>query len=123
MPTTMDDLPEELIRHILSFFPTIDVMKFSFLSPKWLNLWHSLPTLNFQISASKTSLPAKFAVNSRNSSLASSASSRGLRVLAHSAYYLTTLISTGTRSTSIPGFPTPSIRASASSIWTSMSTF
>ncbi|XP_027171189.1 F-box/LRR-repeat protein At3g26922-like [Coffea eugenioides] len=48
-PTTIDDLPENLLIRILSLLPLISAIQTSFISRKWRNLWHSLPSLKFKI--------------------------------------------------------------------------
>ncbi|PON68679.1 LRR domain containing protein [Trema orientale] len=40
-------LPDPLIHHILSFVPTIDVVRMSILSRRWRHIWYSVPTLDF----------------------------------------------------------------------------
>ncbi|PON70275.1 F-box domain containing protein [Parasponia andersonii] len=40
-------LPDPLIHHILSFVPTIDVVRMSVLSRRWKRVWYSVPALNF----------------------------------------------------------------------------
>ncbi|PON36360.1 F-box domain containing protein [Trema orientale] len=40
-------LPDPLIHHILSFVPTIDVVRASILSRRWRRVWYSVPALNF----------------------------------------------------------------------------
>ncbi|KAM7492307.1 hypothetical protein LguiA_035228 [Lonicera macranthoides] len=46
-PTTLDDLPEKLLLHILSFLPTQEAIQTTVISPKWRNLWSFLPCLSF----------------------------------------------------------------------------
>ncbi|KAE8010173.1 hypothetical protein FH972_006563 [Carpinus fangiana] len=41
------DLPEEILRHILSFLPTKDAVRTSVLSKRWKYLWASIPILDF----------------------------------------------------------------------------
>jgi hypothetical protein len=43
----LGNLPEEVLRHILSFLPTKDVVKTSLLCKRWEYLWTSIPTLDF----------------------------------------------------------------------------
>ncbi|KAM6578963.1 hypothetical protein CsatB_030800 [Cannabis sativa] len=40
-------LPDATIKHILSFLPTKDVVRTSFLSKRWKLMWYSVPTLYF----------------------------------------------------------------------------
>lgn len=40
-------LPESLIHHILSFVPTLDVVRMSHLSRHWRRIWRSVPALCF----------------------------------------------------------------------------
>ena len=44
----LDNLPEEILRHILSLLPTIDAIRTSMLSKRWENLWTCIPNLDFQ---------------------------------------------------------------------------
>ncbi|PON68676.1 F-box domain containing protein [Trema orientale] len=39
-------LPDPLIHHILSFVPTIDVVRMSILSRRWRRVWYSVPALH-----------------------------------------------------------------------------
>ncbi|KAG8639167.1 hypothetical protein MANES_14G109200v8 [Manihot esculenta] len=43
----LDDFPQHLILHILSFLPTIDTITTSLVSKKWYPLWSLIPSLNF----------------------------------------------------------------------------
>ncbi|KAB2610574.1 F-box/LRR-repeat protein [Pyrus ussuriensis x Pyrus communis] len=43
----LNDLPEELLLHILSFLPTLDSVQTSLISRKWRPLWSRVPSLNF----------------------------------------------------------------------------
>ncbi|XP_062144531.1 F-box/FBD/LRR-repeat protein At5g56420-like isoform X1 [Alnus glutinosa] len=43
----LGDLPEEILRHILSFLPTKDAVRTSLLSKRWEYLWASIPNLDF----------------------------------------------------------------------------
>ncbi|CAI9090350.1 OLC1v1025107C2 [Oldenlandia corymbosa var. corymbosa] len=45
--TTLNDLPNNLLIHILSFLPILSAIETSYISRKWRNLWHSLPFLHF----------------------------------------------------------------------------
>uniref|UniRef100_A0A7N0TIQ7 F-box domain-containing protein n=1 Tax=Kalanchoe fedtschenkoi TaxID=63787 RepID=A0A7N0TIQ7_KALFE len=48
--TTLNDLPEDILRHIISFLPTtLDAVKTTLISQKWRGLWRSLTSLNFNI--------------------------------------------------------------------------
>lgn len=47
--TCIDDLPDCLLLHIISFLPAIDAISSSSVSPRWRNLWHLIPTLDFSI--------------------------------------------------------------------------
>ncbi|XP_062084217.1 F-box/FBD/LRR-repeat protein At3g26920-like [Humulus lupulus] len=40
-------LPDAVILHILSFLPTVDVVRTCLLSKRWKLMWHSVPTLYF----------------------------------------------------------------------------
>ncbi|XP_059439459.1 F-box/LRR-repeat protein At4g14103-like isoform X1 [Corylus avellana] len=51
----LSDLPEEILRHILSFLPTKHAVRTSVLSKRWEYLWASIPNLDF-----KRSLPTYF---------------------------------------------------------------
>ncbi|XP_075665917.1 F-box/FBD/LRR-repeat protein At5g56420-like [Castanea sativa] len=44
----LDNLPEEILRHILSLLPTIDAIRTSMLSKRWENLLTCIPNLDFQ---------------------------------------------------------------------------
>ncbi|KAG8386966.1 hypothetical protein BUALT_Bualt03G0203600 [Buddleja alternifolia] len=57
---SIDDLPEGLLLHILSFLPTIDAVSASLLSRKWRNLWHHIPTLNFDMRSNSRDFFADF---------------------------------------------------------------
>ncbi|KAL3509593.1 hypothetical protein ACH5RR_028994 [Cinchona calisaya] len=46
---SLNDLPENLLLHILTFLPLITAISISLISKKWRNLWHSLPSLDFSI--------------------------------------------------------------------------
>ncbi|XP_050220940.1 F-box/LRR-repeat protein At3g26922-like isoform X2 [Mercurialis annua] len=46
---TIDNLPETLILHILSFLPTLDAVTTSLVSKKWHKLWTMIPSLNFSL--------------------------------------------------------------------------
>ncbi|XP_050215174.1 F-box/FBD/LRR-repeat protein At5g56420-like isoform X2 [Mercurialis annua] len=46
---TIDNLPENLILHILSFLPTQDAITTSLVSKTWCRLWTSIPSLNFSL--------------------------------------------------------------------------
>ncbi|KAL6196424.1 hypothetical protein ACLB2K_032039 [Fragaria x ananassa] len=39
---TLNDLPDEILLHILTFFPTLDVVQTSLISRKWRPLWSHL---------------------------------------------------------------------------------
>ncbi|PON54597.1 F-box domain containing protein [Trema orientale] len=43
----ISELPDHLIHHILSFIPTIDVVRMSILSRRWRQVWYSVPDLHF----------------------------------------------------------------------------
>ncbi|XP_058211466.1 F-box/FBD/LRR-repeat protein At5g56420-like [Rhododendron vialii] len=49
-PTTLDDLPQNLLLRIISFLPTLDVIQTTIISPAFLDLWTSLPSLSFDFS-------------------------------------------------------------------------
>nr|XP_023898994.1 F-box/FBD/LRR-repeat protein At5g56420-like [Quercus suber] len=44
----LNNLPEEILRHILSLLLTIDAIRTSMLSKRWENLWTCIPNLDFQ---------------------------------------------------------------------------
>ncbi|EXB30865.1 Putative F-box/LRR-repeat protein [Morus notabilis] len=44
-PTGQLKLPDHVIHHILSFIPTINVVRMSLLSRRWRRMWCSIPTL------------------------------------------------------------------------------
>ncbi|KAL5568634.1 hypothetical protein UlMin_025209 [Ulmus minor] len=39
--------PDPVIHHILSFLPTIDVVRLSILAKRWRRIWYSIPSLSF----------------------------------------------------------------------------
>ncbi|KAK9151847.1 hypothetical protein Syun_010156 [Stephania yunnanensis] len=43
----INDLPDNLIHHILSFLPIKDVIRTSYISKRWRYLWTSVPSLDF----------------------------------------------------------------------------
>jgi hypothetical protein len=45
---SLGSLPEEVLRHILSFLPTRDAIRTSVLSKRWEFLWVSIPNLDFE---------------------------------------------------------------------------
>ncbi|CAI9112288.1 OLC1v1012710C1 [Oldenlandia corymbosa var. corymbosa] len=53
--TTIDDLPESILVHILSFLPTTAAV-----ATNWRNLWPSVPKLNFDIEEFHSQIPEKF---------------------------------------------------------------
>jgi hypothetical protein len=44
----LSNLPEEVLRHILSFLSTKDDVRTSLLSKRWEYLWASIPNLDFE---------------------------------------------------------------------------
>ncbi|XP_059436977.1 F-box/LRR-repeat protein At3g26922-like [Corylus avellana] len=46
---SLGNLPEEILRHILSFLPTKDAVGTSVLSKRWEYLWDSIPNLDFNL--------------------------------------------------------------------------
>ncbi|PON68672.1 F-box domain containing protein [Trema orientale] len=55
-PLAMDrisKLPDSVIQHILSFLPTVDVVRTSLLSKFWRRMWYSVPTLCFSNSSTE----------------------------------------------------------------------
>ncbi|KAL6140072.1 hypothetical protein ACLB2K_058373 [Fragaria x ananassa] len=44
---SLNDLPDEILLHILSFFPTLDAVTTSLISRKWRLVWSLVPSLNF----------------------------------------------------------------------------
>ncbi|KAF7145005.1 hypothetical protein RHSIM_Rhsim04G0060100 [Rhododendron simsii] len=49
-PITLDDLPPSLLLRIISFLPTLDAIQTTLISPAFLDLWTSLPSLSFDFS-------------------------------------------------------------------------
>ncbi|CAM8880175.1 unnamed protein product [Rhodiola kirilowii] len=46
--TTLNDLPEDILRHFISFLPTtLDAVKTTLISRKWGGLWRTITSLNF----------------------------------------------------------------------------
>jgi hypothetical protein len=45
---SLGSLPDEVLRHILSFLPTKDAVRTSVLSKRWEFLWVSIPNLDFE---------------------------------------------------------------------------
>eukprot|EP00258_Populus_trichocarpa_P011281 XP_002319949.3 F-box/LRR-repeat protein At3g26922 [Populus trichocarpa] len=45
--TNINDLPQDILIHILSFLPTLDTITTSLISTKWKPLWSLVPSLNF----------------------------------------------------------------------------
>jgi hypothetical protein len=45
---SLGSLPDEVLRHILSFLPTEDAVRTSVLSKRWELLWVSIPNLDFE---------------------------------------------------------------------------
>ncbi|PQP92280.1 F-box/LRR-repeat protein [Prunus yedoensis var. nudiflora] len=43
----LNDLPQELLLHILTFLPTLDSIQTSLISQKWRPIWSRVPSLNF----------------------------------------------------------------------------
>ncbi|KAK6116179.1 hypothetical protein DH2020_008448 [Rehmannia glutinosa] len=60
--TTINDLPESLVIHILSFVPTLEAVATSVLARGWRYLWLYVPTLDFDILASYQLSRAPFAL-------------------------------------------------------------
>ncbi|KAG8386986.1 hypothetical protein BUALT_Bualt03G0205600 [Buddleja alternifolia] len=54
--TCIEDLPEGIIIHILSFLPTIYAIRASLISRKWRNLWYHIHILNFDMNLFRTPL-------------------------------------------------------------------
>jgi hypothetical protein len=44
----LSNLPDEVLRHILSFLSTKDAVRTSLLSKRWEYLWASIPNLDFE---------------------------------------------------------------------------
>ena len=44
---TISNLPLALIKHILSFVPTVDAVRMSLLLKQWRRMWFSIPELQF----------------------------------------------------------------------------
>ncbi|XP_059435467.1 F-box/LRR-repeat protein 13-like isoform X1 [Corylus avellana] len=55
----LGSLPEEVLRHILSFLPTKDAVRTSVLSKRWEFLWVSIPNLDFERYTSDKSEPVE----------------------------------------------------------------
>ncbi|XP_058210705.1 F-box/FBD/LRR-repeat protein At2g04230-like isoform X2 [Rhododendron vialii] len=49
-PTTLDDLPPSLLLRIISSLSTLDAIQTTLISPAFLDLWTSLPSLSFDFS-------------------------------------------------------------------------
>ncbi|XP_057431881.1 F-box/FBD/LRR-repeat protein At1g80470-like [Lotus japonicus] len=47
MEDGMNEVPDEIVEHILSYVETKDAMQCSVLSKRWRSLWRALPVLNF----------------------------------------------------------------------------
>ncbi|KAK9286016.1 hypothetical protein L1049_025219 [Liquidambar formosana] len=45
--SSLSDIPEHLVLHILSFLSTLDAIQTSIVCQKWRHLWSSIPFLNF----------------------------------------------------------------------------
>ncbi|XP_058731927.1 FBD-associated F-box protein At5g22730-like [Vicia villosa] len=43
----INNLPDKVLRHILTFLPTKEVIASSVLSKRWIDLWRSVPAFNF----------------------------------------------------------------------------
>uniref|UniRef100_A0A2P2IJN0 F-box domain-containing protein n=1 Tax=Rhizophora mucronata TaxID=61149 RepID=A0A2P2IJN0_RHIMU len=52
--TSLNDLPDDVVIHILSFLPTKSAIQSSLISRKWRNLWTQLSCLNFPYSFTAT---------------------------------------------------------------------
>jgi len=52
----LGDLPEEVLRHILSFLPTKDAVRTSVLSKSWEYRWASIPNLDFSYAIKRFNL-------------------------------------------------------------------
>ncbi|KAK4437316.1 F-box/FBD/LRR-repeat protein [Sesamum alatum] len=48
--TSIDELPEALLLHILSFLPALNAVRASLVSRRWRNLWRHIPILEFDMS-------------------------------------------------------------------------
>ncbi|XP_059436980.1 F-box/LRR-repeat protein At3g58900-like [Corylus avellana] len=46
---SLGNLPQEILRHILSFLPTKDAVRISLVSKRWEYLWASIPNLDFNV--------------------------------------------------------------------------
>ncbi|CAI9107352.1 OLC1v1006684C2 [Oldenlandia corymbosa var. corymbosa] len=55
--TSIDDLPEDILIHILSFLPTIAAVRTTAVARRWQNLWHLVPILNFDVSEFHARIP------------------------------------------------------------------
>ncbi|XP_027172064.1 F-box/LRR-repeat protein At4g14103-like [Coffea eugenioides] len=62
---TIEDLPESILLHILSFLPTTTAVQTSAVAPKWRNLWHSIPVLHFNIRKFHSCVPDRSAAAAR----------------------------------------------------------
>ncbi|PON72028.1 F-box domain containing protein [Parasponia andersonii] len=47
----LSELPDHITHHILSLLPTIDAVRMSLVSKRWIDMWYSLPVVEFSDSA------------------------------------------------------------------------
>ncbi|KAM1599703.1 hypothetical protein ACFX1Q_024874 [Malus domestica] len=57
---TLNDLPDEILLHILSLLPTLDAVQTSLISHKWRHLWSRVPSLNFDYQLFPPSEPLEY---------------------------------------------------------------
>ncbi|CAI9112290.1 OLC1v1012715C3 [Oldenlandia corymbosa var. corymbosa] len=57
--TSINDLPESILVHILSFLPITSAIKTASVARNWRNLWHSVPILNFDMEEFHSHIPEK----------------------------------------------------------------
>jgi hypothetical protein len=48
-PDRLSALPDELLRHVLSFLPSRQAVQTTVLSKRWVDLWRSVPAINLDL--------------------------------------------------------------------------